>query len=75
VLPEVRHFVESLEVESVSKDLFVSSTMRYISPGTSLTNEELAMVFDYVDLDMSGGLSTQELEVQLSALSTVVYPI
>jgi hypothetical protein len=29
------------------------------------------MIFDYIDLDMSGALSAQELEVQLIALPEV----
>lgn len=63
----------------LTKDKFVSSVLKYLQENPPmltavdastecLTEEELAAVFDYVDLDMSGRVSWQELAVQLTAL-------
>ena len=57
--------------QHVTKSRLASGTSRYLYGATSLTYDELAMIFDYINLDMSGALSTQELEVQLSALPEV----
>lgn len=87
MMPEVHHFIKWLDAQNdsgqnLTKDTFVSSTLQYTSGHTgvssfpvtpSLTEEELSMVFEYLDLDMSGNLSSQELAVQLTALSEVQF--
>jgi len=60
---------------NITQEQFVSSVLRYLAGGSSLTKEELGSVFDYVDLDMSGGMSVDELTVQLNGLPDIVFPL